>query len=276
MKSNIHFSAIIMLLLMSLCVKPARAQQHLDLPLWPEKAGTEDYADAKLQVFIPEKSNGVAVIACPGGGYAYLALEKEGTNFASFFNEQGIALIVLKYRLPKGRAGVPLADARRALQLVREHADQWHIDKNKVGIMGSSAGGHLAATASTHLSGEERPAFQVLLYPVISMEEGLTHEGSRKSLLGEAPGAALVKEYSNEQQVTEQTPPAFIAVSDDDKTVSSLNSIRYYEALHEKKVPVSLHIYPTGGHGWALNDYRYKPEWTAELKKWLQTLSWAH
>lgn len=272
MKPSICLRTITVLLLAGIYTKPALAQQQQELPLWPEKAGTEDYNDALVKIFIPEKGNGMAVIACPGGGYSYLALEKEGTKFATYFNEQGIALIVLKYRLPNGRSGVPLSDARKAMQLVREHAAEWHIEKNKLGIMGASAGGHLAATVCTHTSGEERPAFQILLYPVISMEEGLTHTGSRKSLLGEKPGARLIREYSNEQQVSAQTPPAFIAVSDDDKTVSSLNSIYYYEALHKKKVPAELHIYPKGGHGWSLNDnFLYKQDWTAALKKWLSS-----
>ncbi|MBV8254104.1 MAG: alpha/beta hydrolase [Chitinophaga sp.] len=274
MKTIIHIKTILLLLLVAINIKPASAQQHLELPLWPEKAGVEDYSDASVQVFLPEKGNGMAVVACPGGGYAYLALEKEGTKFASFFNEQGIALIVLKYRLPKGRAAVPLADAKKAMQLVREHATEWHINPSKLGIMGSSAGGHLAATLSTHTTGAEKPAFQILLYPVITMDAALTHEGSRKCLLGEKPGRKLVGEYCNERHVSPETPPAFIAVSDDDKTVSSLNSICYYKALHENKVPAEMHIYPKGNHGWALNDnFIYKSDWTAALRKWLLALS---
>ncbi|OQP53473.1 1,4-beta-xylanase [Niastella yeongjuensis] len=274
MKNQLCFKAALLFLLASTSVTLAIGQQYRELPLWPEKAGVEDYADALLKVFIPEKGNGVAVIACPGGGYSGLALEKEGTKFGPWFNEQGIACIVLKYRLPKGRTTVPLSDAKKAMQLVKEHAAEWHIDTNKLGIMGASAGGHLAATLSTHGAASERPAFQILLYPVISMKEGLTHPGSRKSLLGEKPKRRLVKEYSNELQVTEQTPRAFIVVSDDDKTVSSLNSIYYYEALHKNKVPAELHVYPKGGHGWALNDnFLFKKEWTAALTKWLQALS---
>ncbi|MDQ0106559.1 acetyl esterase/lipase [Chitinophaga terrae (ex Kim and Jung 2007)] len=272
MKTNNRLQMLALLLLASIYVNAARAQQSIELPLWPEKAGTEDYNNALVKVFLPAGGNGMAVIACPGGGYSYLEMIKEGTRFASYFNEQGIALIVLQYRLPKGRSGVPLSDARRAMQLVKEHAAEWHINKNKIGIMGSSAGGHLAATLSTHANADERPAFQVLLYPVISMEEGLTHPGSRKELLGANPDAALVREYSNEQQVAATNPPAFIVASDDDKTVSSLNSVLYYEALHKKNVSAELHIYPKGGHGWALNDnFLYKTEWTAALKKWLQS-----
>lgn len=271
MKTTTTFKILAYLLLACLYVKPVQAQQSLELPLWPEKAGTEDYNDAVVKVFLPGKGNNMAVIACPGGGYAYLALEKEGTKFASYFNDQGIALIVLKYRLPKGRSSVPLSDARKAMQLVKAHAAEWHVDNNKIGIMGSSAGGHLAATLSTHAETDVRPAFQILLYPVISMENGLTHPGSRKELLGENPDSSHVIEYSNEKQVTTATPPAFIAVSDDDKTVSSLNSIYYYEALRKNSVSAELHIYPKGGHGWALNDnFFYKPDLAAALKKWLQ------
>ncbi|RAJ87270.1 acetyl esterase/lipase [Chitinophaga dinghuensis] len=274
MKTIIHIKTLLLLLLVGTCITPAYGQQHLELLLWPEKAGVEDFGEASVQVFLPEKGNGMAVVACPGGGYAYLALEKEGTKYASFFNEQGIALIVLKYRLPKGRAAVPLADVKKAMQLVRDHAAEWHIDKSRLGVMGSSAGGHLAATLATRTTGEERPAFQILLYPVISMEEGLTHGGSRKCLLGEKPGRRLVQEYDNERHVSPETPPAFIAVSDDDKTVSSLNSVYYYKALHEHKVPAEMHIYPKGNHGWALNDnFIYKNDWTAALRKWLLAFS---
>ncbi|NIG56823.1 alpha/beta hydrolase [Chitinophaga sp. Cy-1792] len=269
-----RLKTVLLTFLVGVSLKPALAQQQLELPLWPEHRGVEDYDSASVKVFLPEKGNGMAVIACPGGGYAYLALEKEGTKFAGFFNEQGIALIVLKYRLPNGRSGVPLSDAKKAMQLVKEHAAEWHIDTHKLGIMGSSAGGHLASTLSTHTSGEERPAFQILLYPVISMKGDFTHAGSRKLLLGEKPGRRLVDEYSNELQVTAQTPPAFIVVSDDDKTVPSVNSVYYYEALHKNKVSAELHIYPKGGHGWALNDnFFYKQDWTAALKKWLLVFS---
>ncbi|WP_343667944.1 alpha/beta hydrolase [Chitinophaga sp.] len=264
---------IVLLLLSTISVKLTIAQQYIELPLWPEKAGVEDYADALVKVFIPEHGNGMAVIACPGGGYAGLALEKEGTKFAPFFNEQGIALIVLKYRLPKGRSDVPLSDAKKAIQIVTAHAQEWHIDLNKLGIMGASAGGHLATTVCTHAGTSSPLAFQVLLYPVISMKEELSHAGSRKSLLGEKPGPRLVKEYSNELHVSTQTPPAFIVVSDDDKVVSPLNSIYYYEALHANNIPAELHVYPKGGHGWALNDnFIYKQDWTTALKKWLQVL----
>ncbi|ANH83048.1 hypothetical protein A8C56_20515 [Niabella ginsenosidivorans] len=273
MKKNTCLKIAVLLFLVMAGSLPVKAQQYRELLLWPELQGVKTADTALLKVYLPAKSNGMAVIACPGGGYSFLALEKEGTGFASYFNDLGIALIVLKYRLPNGHPDVPLNDAKKAMHVVKKHAAEWHIDLDKIGIMGASAGGHLAATLCTHASDGERPAFQVLLYPVISMKKELCHAGSRKSFLGNKPTNRGINYFSNELQVTSQTPRAFIVVSDDDKTVSPLNSVRYYEALHRMKIPAELHVYPEGGHGWGLNDhFLYKKDWTKALTEWLRLL----
>lgn len=273
MKKNTCLKITALLFLIMAGFLPVKAQQYRELLLWPEQQGIKAADTALLKVYLPVKGNGRAVIACPGGGYSFLALEKEGTKFAAYFNDQGIALIVLKYRLPHGHPDVPLSDVKKAMHVVKEHAKEWHIDQNKIGIMGASAGGHLAATLCTHAADEERPEFQVLLYPVISMKKALYHAGSRNSLLGNKPSNRAIHYFSNELQVTAQTPRAFIVVCDDDKTVSPLNSIRYYEALHQMQIPVELHVYPEGGHGWALNEhFLYKKKWTAALTEWLRLL----
>jgi acetyl esterase/lipase len=227
-----------------------------------------------IRVYLPqrEKATGRAVIACPGGGYAKLAYNHEGYDFAPFFTEQGIAFIVLKYRMPFGNREVPYTDAEEAIRLVKENAKEWNINVMDIGIMGSSAGGHLASTIATHAKPEIRPAFQILLYPVITMDSSYTHQGSRKNLLGSNPPGSLIDLYSNEKQVTPETPRAFIVFSDDDKGVSSINGVNYYEALKRKNVPAALHIYPSGGHGWGIRDnFKYKSLFLAELKEWLES-----
>lgn len=270
MKKN----ALILFLLFCCFFGKGFAQNYIELPLWSGKEGIDDYDEALIKVYLPDKGNGMAVIACPGGGYSHLALEKEGSDFASFYNEQGIALIVLKYRMPNGRATIPFEDAAEAMRLVKEKSAEWQIDKNKIGIMGASAGGHLASTLATHFGEDIRPAFQILLYPVISMKNEITHKGSQVCLLGENPDNELINYYSNELQITGQTPPAFIVVSHNDGVVSSLNSVYYYTALKENNIYAEMHIYPTGGHGWALLDnFAYKKDWSTALKKWLSCIT---
>lgn len=264
------------------------AQKTFELPLWPAGApnsngltGTEEDLEGgrvanvitpSITVYKADKPNGVAIIMCPGGGYARLAMNHEGHDMAPWLNAQGITYIVLKYRMPNGHYEVPLSDAEQAIRLVRQHAKEWNIRPDRIGIMGASAGGHLAASLATlYSSNETRPDFQVLFYPVISMVPGVTHGGSRQNLLGNNPSQELEDKYTLEKQVNAHTPQAFIMLSADDGAVSPANGIHYFEALLQHQVPATLHVYPTGGHGWGFRDaFTYKRQWTGELEKWLR------
>ena len=233
-----------------------------------------DIEQPSLRVFLPapELATGRAVVACPGGGYSGLAVNHEGYDWAPYFNKQGIALIVLKYRMPKGDRTLPISDAEAAMKMVRDSADVWNLNPNDIGIMGYSAGGHLASTIATHAPEALRPNFQILFYPVITMDKSFTHMGSHDNLLGKDASADLEKEFSNEKQVTKETPRAFIVYSDDDKVVPPANGVNYYLALNKKGVPSVLHIYPTGGHGWGIReDFLYKSEMQNELTSWLRS-----
>lgn len=249
-----------------------------EITLWPNGApndnglGTDDNNVPTLTVYHPSTPNGMAIIACPGGAYVHLAMDHEGHSMAGWMNSQGITYAVLKYRFPNGHREVPLSDAEQAIRMVRDSADAWGLNPNKVGIMGSSAGGHLASTLSTHYSSQAtRPDFQILLYPVISMEEAITHATSRRALIGPNPTQELIDLYSNDKQVNAQTPPAFITLSSDDTAVPPLNTINYYTALQRNNVPACINIFPYGGHGWGFRDtFPYKREWTATLEKWLR------
>jgi acetyl esterase/lipase len=199
-------------------------------------------------------------------------MNHEGFDWAPFFNGQGIALIVLKYRMPHGNYKVPAEDAEEAIRLVRSHAEEWHINTKDVGIMGFSAGGHLASTVATHATGDAAPNFQILFYPVISMEQGTTHQGSRDNLLGKNPKRKLVNEYCNEQHITKHTPRAFLALAHDDRAVPPVNSLNYYEELYANKVPAAMYIYPSGGHGFGIRQsFTYHLEMMLELKAWLRS-----
>lgn len=264
------------------------AQNTFELPLWPAGApnsngltGTEEDLEGgrvanvitpSITVYKADKPNGVAIIMCPGGGYARLAMNHEGHDMAPWLNAQGITYIVLKYRMPNGHYEVPLSDAEQAIRLVRQHAKEWNIRPDRIGIMGASAGGHLAASLATlYSSNETRPDFQILFYPVISMVPGVTHGGSRQNLLGNNPSQELEDKYTLEKQVKERTPQAFIMLSADDGAVPPANGIHYFEALLQHQVPATLHVYPTGGHGWGFRDaFTYKRQWTGELEKWLR------
>lgn len=256
----------------------ASAQEKFEMLLWnPEakdvKLDVKDLTrDPGITVYRPAKPNGIAIIMCPGGGYSHQAINHEGHDMASWFNSQGITYAVLKYRLPQGDPMLPLSDAEQAVRILRSHAGEWNIDPAKIGIMGASAGGHLASMLSTHYSDSlSRPDFQVLLYPVITMDPSFTHGGSRTNLLGKEISPELEEKYSNEKQVTSSTPQAFIVLSSDDRAVPPANSLSYYSALIANKVPTTMHIYPIGGHGWGFRDsFPYKREWTGELEKWLR------
>lgn len=253
-------------------------------PVRPNGDGTFEKAETVITVHRPEKPNGAAVVICPGGGYGGLVTGAEGHGIATWLNKRGITGAVLEYRLPKGRSSVPLLDAQRAIRTVRFQAKAWGIDPAKVGIIGFSAGGHLASTAGTHFDDGDpkaddsvekqscRPDFMILVYPVISMgDKG--HGGSRTNLLGKQPDAKLVKLYSNETQVTAKTPPAFLAHAKDDRAVVSANSQAFYDALLAHQVPAKYLELPSGGHG--LNGYKgpmwdawqtQSVEWLGELK----------
>lgn len=241
--------------------------------------------DPTITVYLPEKSkaNGTAVIICPGGGYAYLVVNDEGKNIAIELVKKGIAAFVLKYRLPddrimQNREIGPLQDAQRAIQIVRERAAEWNINTSKVGIMGFSAGGHLASTLSTHYKKAVienksninlRPDFSILLYPVISFQDSILHKGSKKALIGENASPEKVKEYSNEMMVTPDTPPAFIVACSDDHVVPVANSINYYNALHKNNVKAEMHIYEAGGHGFGLHNHSTTDNWLDRCFNWM-------
>ena len=243
-----------------------------------------------IRVFLPSRGNatGQAVVICPGGGYHALAYSWEGTDMAKWLNSLGVAGIVLKYRLPIDKSNVisylsPLMDAQRAIRLVRYHARAWNINPKEVGIMGFSAGGHLASTAGTHFNAGNpqakdpvdrlgcRPAFMILGYPVISMADSITHMGSKKALLRSDSSPVRVKEFSNELQVTQDTPPTFLFLAADDKVVPPENSLAFFKALKKQGVFVEMHIYPVGGHGFSLATKNpHLNRWTKDCEAWLR------
>lgn len=241
-----------------------------------------------LAIYLPATPDSfkTAVIICPGGGYAGLAMDHEGLQVALLLNQKGIAAFVLKYRIPtdssmNNKEIVPLQDAERAIQLVRQHAKEWNINPDKTGIMGFSAGGHLASTLGTHftqvvIDNKEniniRPDFMILGYPVISFSDSLAHMGSRVNLIGKNASAEKVKLFSNELQVTPQTPPTFLVHAADDKTVKVDNSILFFEALQKNKVPVEMHIYQRGGHGFGLHNATTKDNWFNSAMNWLVSI----
>lgn len=242
-------------------------------------------SEAEMYVYLPEKekNTGAAVVICPGGGYIIEAMDHEGYDMAAFFQKQGVAGIVLKYRLPYGHHEVPSSDARRAIQMVRAKAEEWGIDPEKIGIAGSSAGGHLASTAGTVFdsgnTGSEdpverlssRPDFMLLLYPVITMNEDFTHLGSRENLIGKGHDKELVRKYSNELNVGAETPPTFLVLADDDQAVLPKNSIEFYSALKQHNVPAELHIFQKGGHGFGIRkDGRPSDNWPMLFMDWLK------
>jgi enterochelin esterase family protein len=258
--------------------------------LWPEgapgAAGTEPVDRPSLTVYpaAPELANGTAVVVCPGGGYGNLATDHEGRQPAEWLNSLGITAVVLQYRLgPRYHHPAPLEDAQRAIRYVRSNAERWHIKSKRIGIWGFSAGGHLASTAATHFDDGKpdapdaierascRPDFLILCYPVISMEEPMTHGGSRQNLLGKNPDSKLVEELSNEKQVTPRTPPTFIFQTNEDKAVPAENCVQFYLALRKAGVPAEMHIYEKGTHGVGLAPRdAVLSSWPARLADWLK------
>ncbi len=243
-------------------------------------------SEPTLTVYLPEadKNSGAAIVICPGGGYWIEAMDHEGYDYAAFLQEKGVAGIVLKYRLPYGHHEIPLLDAQQAIRLVRSNAKEWGIDPAKIGVSGFSAGGHLASTTATHFNPENiweknplaniscRPDFAVLIYPVVTMNEQWGHMGSRENLLGKTHDLKLINYYSNELQVTSQTPPTFIILADDDTGVLPQNSIEYYSALKRNGVPAEMHIFNEGGHGFGMyKKGKAHDNWPEILVVWMKS-----
>ena len=240
---------------------------------WRDKDFLLDISEPRMYAYLASKENncGTAVLICPGGGYAGVSAVKEGEEFARWFNKLGVSAFVLYYRMPNRHHEIPLKDAQTALSIIQKRAREWKINKNKIGIMGFSAGGHLASTVGTHFRIKaERPAFMLLAYPVVTMNKDLTHNGSRDNLLGKNPSDELVKLYSNELQVKKQTPPTFIIHARDDGAVPIANSENLLEALQKNKVPAKLVTYDEGGHGFGMRKKGIPVEnWPQEMKAWL-------
>lgn len=237
-----------------------------------------------LKIYLPEKhlATGTAVIICPGGGYGMESFKLEGIQIAEAFLRKGIAAFVLKYRLPSDSSMIdksigPLQDAQQALKIIRQRASEWSLDKKRIGIMGFSAGGHLASTVGTHFNKsyihnnegiDLRPDFMILIYPVISMKDQLTHKGSRENLLGKSASEEQILKFSNELHVNSSTPPTWLTHSGDDTVVPVENSIRFYQALIHHKIPSEMHLYPKGNHGFVLN--LDTDEWMQPLFSWME------
>ncbi len=247
---------------------------------------TSKVSNPTLSVFLPKETiaTGTAVVICPGGGYSHLAINKEGYKVAQWFNTLGITAFVLKYRLPsdlimQDKTIGPLQDAQEALRFVRRNAKKYSIDSDKIGIMGFSAGGHLASTLATHYnqnvykvsdSTSAKPNFSILIYPVISMEEGTTHNGSKNNLLGEDASKEITVKYSNEKQVNAETPKTFLVHATDDGSVPVENSINYYLALKNNGVFAEMHLYQQGGHGFGLGVKSTSQFWAKDFENWLK------
>lgn len=243
--------------------------------------------DPDIRVYLPEadKNTGAAVLICPGGGYGILAFDHEGYAIARWLNENGIAGVILKYRLPsdrimKDKSIGPLQDAQEAMRIIRRNSKSWKIDPGKVGVIGFSAGGHLASTLSTHY-GENvymrkdtvsaRPDFSLLIYPVITFDATFTHMGSRENLIGKNPSGETIDHYSNEKMINKNTPPAFLVHSGDDNAVPVKNSIEYYNSMNINKVKGELHIFTKGGHGYGLAKGRgIESQWPELCIRWLK------
>ncbi|GIQ60874.1 beta-xylanase [Flavobacterium collinsii] len=296
---------LITLFLFTVMQSKLQAQNQI-IPLWnaiPGELKTSNYIenesvkDGKVQstslvtiptlsIFLPKepKPNQTAVLIFPGGGYQHLAIDKEGTKVANWLNSLGIAAFVIKYRLPsdqimKDKNIGPLQDAQEAMRYVRQNAAKYSIDSNKIGIMGFSAGGHLASTLATHYDDvtyetsskiSARPDFTLLIYPVISMQNGITHKGSQVSLLGNHSSQELLDFYSNEKRVNSKTPAAFLIHATDDTVVLPENSINYFLALKKNDVPAELHLYEKGGHGFGLGVNNTSKFWTRDCEEWLK------
>lgn len=258
---------------------------------WPDRIVT-GITKPNLTAFVPDHPNGTVVIAAPGGAYARIALDKEAAEMAHWLNPYGVTVLLMQYRLPaEGHANgkdVPLQDAQRAVRVVRQNARQWGLDANKIGFLGASAAGHMAASLGTQFekkvyepvdsadSLSARPDFEILLYPVISMDDKLTHLESRTNLIGECPSESLIQAYSANLHVKPDTPPTFIVLAEDDPAVPPANGIVYHDALKKAGVPSELHLFDEGGHGFGIRDARQLPVsgWPNLAAKWLRGLGY--
>lgn len=296
------------MMLQALCA--AVSAQPVNLKIWPdgvpgsrksadyiEKSTTgndgivrvEKVSDPELVVYLPkaDKATGTAVLIIPGGGYGIIAIDHEGYAIARWLNEQGIAGIVMKYRLPsdkimEDKSVGPLQDAQEAMRIIRRNAGKWKIDPKKIGVIGFSAGGHLASTISTHYNEKvyeakdnvsARPDFSLLIYPVITFDAAITHQGTRTNLIGNSPSEAQVKRFSNDQQITSDTPPAFLVHSSDDKVVPVQNSLLYYQGLQKNNIPVEMHVFQKGGHGYGLGrNQGTELAWPSLCLSWLKQM----
>ncbi|MBZ0257637.1 alpha/beta hydrolase [bacterium] len=267
------------------------ASSQETIVLWPDGApgavGTEDADVPSISVNLPDENNntGAAIVVCPGGGYGHLAMDHEGKQIAEWLNKNGIAAFILKYRIaPRYHHPAPISDAQRALRIVRSRAAEFKIQPDKIGILGFSAGGHLASTAVTHFDAGDadadnpidkascRPDFGVLVYPVITMTDPYTHKGSRKNLLGDNPSEKMINYMSNEKQITDDTPPIFIFQTNDDTTVPAENSVMFYLALRQHKIPAEMHIYEPGRHGLGLaQSVPALKDWPDRCINWFKT-----
>ena len=288
MKKILVSLSLILLLALSAFAQGRRGPQIDTVKLWPNGApnafeipgpesgfmvfGAKNYELAMMEVYPARNPNGLCVIMCPGGAYVMESQTHEGRDLHDWFNARGITYCMLQYRLPVGHHEVPLSDLQQAIRIMRSRKD---LGITKVGVMGNSAGGQLAACGATmYVDKETRPDFQILQYPVITMETELTNMMSRDALLGKEPPQALIDKYSCEKNVTADTPPAFIVLCSDDTVVVPQNSLMYYEQLIKNNVSATLHIYPYGGHGWGWQDSMvFKASWVSAMEDWLRLVA---
>lgn len=274
-----------LLFAMTILFSAAKAQEGKTILLWPNDMPNtngvdhEPFDDSRrnfrpeMHAFIPDgDSLKRAVVILPGGGYAHLAVNHEGYDWAPFFNERNIAVFVVKYRMPHANSQVPESDVLQAVKMIRENASGWKIDPLKIGIMGFSAGGHLATTMATHFP-ELKLDFQILFYPVVSMGDSITHKGSKNNLLGTEASLEKTVEFSNDLRVNPATPRALLLLTDDDKTVLPANSLNYYMGLKRNKIPAVMHVYASGGHGFGIREnFRYHKPMMEAISEWLSEL----